>query len=567
MALKVGSKVTIKKNLGPKNNESLGEADNYYFPDAYNTDETPLGCKGTVTRIDGEKIWVKVTVGPHGDEMYDDEYPFHKSELSGSDGISDTGLGKLPTAKVITLAAKMPVFIINERVYTLGEVSEKEENFYHFEKKGASANYSLVESATLSSLEKLAMKQHAKQFDKLQEEYLQGIFEEGEVVGDSDKRYVLLDFIANKVFPYLRGNGGDDEKLAKLLGVKTVKKPSVKQSEQAEEPKEEPAIKKKEDPLIKKIVKEIEKEKLHEQEKKVKPSVAKLDALLGFEPESAPTGPDYVPESNMGKALGGRNAVIVKGNVFYLAPAAGVPGESYVNIDGKNFVLVSEEKVADLKVRHDFELSKQVRIDALKVKYAEQKKIGQLKDSGNNLEALLKKKSYQEGDFGFIATEPSSSGVPGPTYWVFIQVPEHVLKMPEDEQRNYSYDNYGKKVLEFYHFGPVRLAVRVYFGINGKITYDAYPVTVERYTHPFAGMSAFDRICMGTYNRSKLSGLDEGEAIARLLVDAKKTMTSGYTRGVSPLHRLHNLPSRAITPAEIKKRKLQVTNININNKF
>ncbi len=584
MGLKVGSKVTIKKNLGPKNRNNPGDEDCFYFPDGPYLEDVPLGSKGRVTKIEGEQIWIKIRGDPDEDEMYYDEYPFHKSELEFPDEVADTGLGKLPTAKVFSLASKVPVFLINERVYTLEEPGEPNENFYQLEKKGKQVRHSLVESATLSSLERLAQQQHAKDFDKLQMGYLQTVFEEGAgELENSNKRYVLLDFIVNKVFPYLRGKGGDEKKLAKLLGIKIEKVEEPKTSEQA--PEKEP----KEDPIIKKIVKEIEKEKLPGQKKRGKTKLSKLDELLGGEPETVPSGQDYTPDSMLGKALGGRNAVIVKGAVYYLAAAEGLPDESYVNIDGKNFTLVSEEKAADLKARYDFELSKQVRIDALKVKYAEQKRIGQLKNSDSSLEALLKKKSYKEEDFGFIFDdgtydpeedggfrdsyhEEESNYEDGePSYWVFIQVPEHVLKMPEDEKNDYSYYNYGRKdsedsVDQYFHFDPVRLAVRVYVGVNGKITYDAYPATVEDYEHPFSGSGRFSEICMGDYDRSKLSKLQEGEAIARLLIDGRKTLTSGYVSDVAPNIHLSELSQNAITLAEVKKRKLPITNININEK-
>ncbi len=468
--------------------------------------------------------------------------------------VPDTGLGKLPTAKVFALASKMPVFIINDRLYTLGEPGEAKENFYQPE--GEKVRHNLEESATLSSLERLAMRQHAKEFNKLQEVYVQGVLEEGTLkIGDADRRYMLLDFIVNKVFPYLRGKEGDEKKLAKLLGVKF---------EKAAAPEPTPVKEQKEDPIINKLFKEIEKENLPGQIRKRKTKVSKLDTLLGYVPDSSEQ--DYTPNSILGKALGGRNAVIIKGNVYYLAPALGLPQESYVNIDGKNFILVSEEKVADLKARHDFELSKQVRIDALKVKYAEQKKIGQLKDPGTNLEALLKKKSYQEGDFGFIVKDNTSNSE-GPSYWVFIQVPEHVLKTPEYKERDLNY--YSREASsdfskgKYYRFDPVKLAVRVFFA-EGRLTYDSQPVTVEKYSHPFARSWAFAHICMGGYEINQLRKLNVEEAIARLLVDARKTMISGYTYGVHPIRPLYEFPNRAITWAGIKKRKLTVTNININ---
>src|SRR3989339_1713384 len=110
MAIKKGMKVVIAKNLGPKNRSDTGDEDDYYFSDAETTSEIELGSKGIVSKVEGNKIYVKLE---DTDDVYSshEEFPFHKNELKFPGQTTDNNpLGKLPQQYVFGLASQMPIF-------------------------------------------------------------------------------------------------------------------------------------------------------------------------------------------------------------------------------------------------------------------------------------------------------------------------------------------------------------------------------------------------------------------------------------------------------------------------
>ena len=215
MAIKKGLKVVIAKNLGPKNERDKGDSDDYYFADAESVNDVELGSKGTVSKVEGNKVYVTL-------EDTDDELPFHKDELKfPGQTINDSPLGRLPQQYVFGLASQMPIFLINDRVYSLdGSQGSLRSNFFQTSDNGSSARRGLVESATLASLEELTRAHHLKEYDKLERKYLQEVVEERSHSGEGD-RSKLVDFIVNEVFPYFRGDGQSSARIGKLLGVRT----------------------------------------------------------------------------------------------------------------------------------------------------------------------------------------------------------------------------------------------------------------------------------------------------------------------------------------------------------
>lgn len=542
MAIKKGLKVVIAKNLGPKNERDKGDKDGYYFPDAESISDIELGSKGTVSRIEGNKVYVEL-------EDSGDEYPFHKDELKfPGQTTNDSPLGRLPQQYVFGLASQMPIFLINDRVYSLdGSQGNLRSNFFQTSDNGSSARRGLVESATLASLEELTRAHHLKEYDKLERKYLQEVVEERSHSGEDD-RSKLVDFIVNEVFPYFRGDGQSSARIGKLLGIRTVVAEDKKTKLKSHKPKGQS----KEETFVSRLIDGIEREKFQmggDEEKKTK----KLDTLLGYGPRWDVTEfpQDYDPTSVLGQVLAGRNVAVVD-NVFYnLVWTNSNEDRRVLNFGGKNFALVSPKPMDEVKARYDFELSKSVRIGALRHKLTQDEQLKALAQRNTNLGKLVRKKQHDEGGFGFIREdryEPEgyiNYEGDGPEYLVFLDVPAHVLKHPEKE--------------EFYQFGSTRVAVPIFMGERGEISYDP-PINLKSsFQHPFVDENY---ICLGDYSFGKLNRLKNGEAIARLLVDTRSVIHSGYMTGENPLNQLEDLSSKRISLAEVKRRRLPITNIN-----
>ncbi|MBI5066287.1 hypothetical protein HZA97_08690 [Candidatus Woesearchaeota archaeon] len=557
MEFQKGSKVVTVRNLGPENYNDRGTEEHYYYRDAYNIHQTPLKSKGVVTRVEGAIVWVKI-------DDKGQEYRFRHNELdilqAEKTNLNLNNFKPLPSY-VFDLASKMPVFILNDRLYILGEAQENlKENFFQTTEKRKKTVHGIVESGSLKSLEELAESHFSEEFEKFQNKYIQEVIKEKEESSERKENYKIVDFIINKVFPYLRTASGDNSKINELFGVKETEKEIQKESELKNEDQN------KNEDFISQIIANIENEKFSEnKKKKKKQKVKKLDLILGYDPDLEVDRRDlpknYSFESLLGKVLNGRNVAIINNTVYHLTKSSKAKKSQVLNFSGTDYFLVTPMPVQELKNKCYFELSKKVRIKTLKTKAANDKKIRDLLENNSNLESLVNKKEHWEEDFGFIKEDGS--------YSVFLQVPKHVLKMPEDYKFYYEYpDDYNHEAKKnnrnrYYQFEEVRVAVQLFIE-QGKIKYN-HPITIESYSHPFAYTNR--SICLGQYNYYELNHLESGLAVATLLKDTKRTLLSGYKSGeTKPVNPLEKFGHRKISLDEVKKRNLPITNINLRGK-
>jgi len=214
-----------------------------------------------------------------------------------------------------------------------------------------------------------------------------------------------------------------------------------------------------------------------------------------------------------------------------------------------------------VKARYEFELSKAIRVGALKNRLTQDSQLKALAQRNSDLGSLVKKSEYAEGEFGFIRDEDSDDEH---SYWVFLQVPKHVLKMPDDYKED-SDDEDGRSLKgKHYLFDKVRVAVRVFLEDGRDISYDETPVTVEDYEHPFAHGGNFGEICLGEYNSNDLNKLKKGEAVAKLLKDTRTVLLSGYVSAdINPVTFLGDFEDRRITPSDARRRNIPITNVNL----
>ncbi|MBI5066288.1 hypothetical protein HZA97_08695 [Candidatus Woesearchaeota archaeon] len=564
MKIKEGSRVVITKNLGPENEYTHRYSNEYYYES--DTLTIPLKSKGIVTTVDDEDIWVKFK----GD---DEEYRFHRKELKLFEQTTDF---KPSSYYLFSLASQTPVFILNDRLYVLGEAqSELEKNFFQTTRIGKQNKFSLVESASLKSLEELSESHFSEEYEKVRNDYLKEVVENLEEKEDGNQEteedYILVNFIVNKVFPHLRQGEIDSSKINKLLGVKNVQDQGELVSEFSTE---NSAHERKRESFFSKLIQKIEKEKIpvkKEKKRKEKKVDQKLNMIFGYEPDLevdvASLPKNYEPESIFGRLLEGRNIAIIDNQVYYLAENKEADLEKILNFEGKNYSLVSPVSIDEVKNKFYFELSKKIRIETIRNKAANDKRIREFLENNSNLESLVRKEEYKEEDFGFIREDYGE-------YNVFLQVPKHVLKMPDDYVfEEYDYydddDDYDeerksrkktKKKDRYYLFDKVRVAVKL-FVEDGEIAYNNESFTIEEdYSDPFCDRE----VCLGDYNYSQLAQLEPGLAVAKFLKDTRRTILSGYVSGnTAPRTALENFEGNRITPSQIKKRNLPITNINL----
>ncbi|MBI4143797.1 hypothetical protein HY486_00935 [Candidatus Woesearchaeota archaeon] len=531
MVLRRGMKVVIARSLGLENKNYPGEEDEFYFPETGGTGGIPLGSEGTVLGVKGNRIFVRVKNVDVG------KVSFHIRELDVQERAASTMFGGLPLGYFFGLASEMPVFLVNDRVYCLDGLRDSSEfGFFQTCGDGGIVRRGLVEHAALSSLEGLTRAHHAKEFSNAERKYLKGVVESGEYT-EAFGRYRLVDFIVGEVFPHFRSYRSGGSRVGELLGAKTIFVGDTKGKSRACESRLEESV------LVSRLIQEVERERF-------KGKGCVWDGVGFFQ--------DGVPVSLLGRVLGGRDVAVVDGFCYALV-LGGVSECGVLNFGGRSFGLVCPNSLELVKQRYDFELSKCLRVGALRNQLVQDKQLRDLFERTAGIAELVKKKQYSEGSFGFVRadneimddfdedkydfrSDPANSG---PGYFVFLDVPAHVLKEPG--------------VDKYYFFKKLRIGVSVFFDSGNNISY-AGPVSLNsECVHPFVLGNA---ICLGGYNFFELDRLKPGEAVAKLLVDAKRIILSGYGGEASPFKLLEYLGRNLISLSEVKRRGLPITNVN-----
>ncbi|MBI5066291.1 hypothetical protein HZA97_08710 [Candidatus Woesearchaeota archaeon] len=544
---KKGLEVVIVKSLASKNRNDPGRSYQYYYASTGDINGIPLNSEGVITNTKEDMIWVKIK---------EKVYLFNKEELKISENnknkmnISEVSTNNSLHSYVFSLATKTPVFVINDRLYVLGEEGNNlEQDFFQTTKQGKKTTHKLVESASLNSLEELAETHFFKEFEEFRNNYFKKVINEieGTKVSENypyEQNVKLVDFIVNKVFPHLRNKEQNDEKLENILGIKRVKN-------NISEVKENYV--RNESLFITELIKKVSQQKFQTKKNK-KRKTTKLDFILGFDQNSnvdvSKFPEDYKPNSILGKVLEGRNVAIINNEIYALIKTEN-NGDQSINISETNYSLVSPISLDLVKAKFSFELERKLMLETLKVKVAESKKVNEILGRDSKIKELLEKTIYEEEDFGFMKE--------GNHYYVFLKVPEHVLKMPDD----YVYFNgqRNKDKNKYYRFGETKIGVRIFF--DGLNTSEGQPRLLDNYTHPFTG-GMNQHVCLGNYNYTATYMLEQGLNVVTLLKDTRRTMLSGYVSGgTKPINPLERFEHKRISLEEIKKLKLPITNINL----
>jgi hypothetical protein len=468
------------------------------------------------------------------------------------------------------LARKSPFLIFENRLYQIAE-GEGGEGFI----KAGTHTFGLHPAPSLAELEQFYRGKHTEEiftFKKafVEEKVKQEMKTYGEMsafVGENR----ILPFILTEVFPQFLEQDSETEELfedksgkeqskekmkeimEKVVGLDDIVKKTMSQSE----------VNKALGEVKEQLIGELERSGFEEE---IKPLPAKpsrrsseddseIDSLLSEHYKKADVAQILRPndfkknkvsreDTGLTKALGNQDVLVMKGIVHKLSPVKKAGG-FYLHIGGKDYTLspaFAADRVESAYLRH---LQTQFKIEAVDEFEDQAKQLQEIKVKNAALEKFFKKDEFDVGEVGFV----KKNG----TYYVYLQVPEFVLK---DVKK---YDDYyvsGK----LYHFKPCKVAVSVVPSGTGYQV--GNPVVIDTYVHPFLkGDDAWQGICMGNYNWSRLESLDPAAKIATVLSAARNVLLKGYTSTCGPHHPLERNYFHAVSESEVQKKGWKITNV------
>jgi hypothetical protein len=425
------------------------------------------------------------------------------------------------TNLLFCLARKTPLFVIDERAYYCG--GDDRENFFR-EKK---AILGVKEGPCLKALENLSYARLNGECEKYKEDFLKSEtkrFKKGEE--DFKEHDNLAEFVVKEIFPYLRKDS--DELLDKVLETKeqVAKKPDKNKEPDKKIEKER---RREIEEYIQKRTAELDIEPIRQ--KKAQRN-SRLDSLLFNRRLSESKSSD----SLFVKLLGESNFAIADKKVYELSKAS-AGGD--LEIQNRRYNLVYFCDLEELAKKYSQavmnSLSKKALIDRLE----DDCESFAFKTEKTDAKTICSKREHHEKDFGFIKG--------GNFITVYVDVPNYVLKSPHNHN--------------LYLFSKHRLGIKIRFNDYSKkpILMES-PHSLSDIDGPFYGG---DRsLCMGSYTHGYFSRMLPGKAFAKLLVDARNVVLHGYTSRCHPRAYLDDdyFYSRRISPSELKRRKLPITN-------
>ena len=454
--------------------------------------------------------------------------------------------GEIPRNYIFNMATEMPVFLIDDHLYYLSEEKNKSlaSNFFQVSKR---RKYALLESASLVSLEELTVRHEAEKIDTLEKRYSKALSKQNQQkLNIREYNYKLINFILTEVFPYFRTtnnttNDDNGEDGSQVLD-------------------EEKTL----DAIASNLISKVKKEKFNNDVEKGKVTKStKLEELLEDEKKIINHGDyvDYEPSSVFGRVVHGRNIAIIdeiaynlekdeERSLYEFLYKLQKRKKLVLNLDGKTYTVGYQIDISKVMKKYYFEVYKQVRLDALRKNLHQDKTLRDLIRNNEKFEDILKKREYSEDGMGFVLNDETY-----PDYFVSLNIPAHVLKMPDIER--------------YYYFTSAKVAVKIYINRQGEVAYDTPPIILGNkfYEHPYIMDS--NKICLGRYSYdNRLKGLNRGEAIAKLLLDAKNTLVFGYFNEDNKNSRetLKQFENHRISYNEIVKRNLPITNSKIEKK-
>src|SRR3989344_4332361 len=496
MKFREGEDVVIVRSNYKCNN--CGENHDKYYHGGQ-LDGVKLNSQGRVIKIDSyDKLLLRLKDGR--------EWWFHPDELDFLDKSQLSRLKRmiktLPRHPIFEIAEQTPVFLINEKAYSVGE---GDLDGQYLEKKGMlkSTRQPLVEIGDFASLDDLVFDRAASEIERIGATYAKEVRTELNTLRRVDGDLDIPQLIYRLVFPYLQ-DGKYQDRVAALIDAKEdvlkVKKPQevkVDVTKRLEELANEALVE------VNNRITKIENEDQTPQERTQKQK--RLDSLFEYH-ETQPVH----TRSLIGRAAKGKNIAIMQGRLYDVASL----DDKYkikIGINGEEFKVVdNSEESKLLEERFLVELGKKVRIDALREHFSRDKIIDLLRTQNAELLAMAGRKEYQGEGFGFTQDEKGN-------YYAYLDFPAMAIKSEVDEN--------------YYLYDKAKIALMV--SKNGRnLNWDRDFFMVDNNGHPYVHNKdqRFAKICQGdaTYSMPT-SGKDVGEVIVKRLRKMKEVLMFGYT--------------------------------------
>lgn len=273
------------------------------------------------------------------------------------------GIQHLPRHPVFEIAEQTPVFLVGDKVYSLGEGAPNDGGNFYEQTEGVLNKLvgraklprtPLVEIGDFFSLEALMLNRAQPDLEKTGEAYIREAKRDLNVLKTLDGDLDTPQLIFTQVFPYLQ-DGHYKDRVSELLGLEEKRDVAPRHQIKA---KVTPRLEQIADGIgveVNRLIEQIGGEGREPAKKTGKQ--LKLDNLLGYEYPKPGAG-----SSLLGKALNRNNIAIVEGAVYDLI--AETDGYNrHVQIGGQRFSLVKRNP-AKRKPKTDFEVGDQIRMNA-----------------------------------------------------------------------------------------------------------------------------------------------------------------------------------------------------------
>jgi len=408
----------------------------------------------------------------------------------------------LPRPYFFKLAEQLPLAVITGRIYLLDEAGSSKDYFLLVGQR-----YGLVEAQTLLDLEQVYAQEFAKEIDLYKAEYLrEEIDHRIAAIKEMESHLAddcILNFLVNKMIP----------KLARMHGRALEEGPP---SSETEEPN-----------LLNEGVATVQESQ--------RQRASMLESLLK------------------------QDVLVLDGQVYKLIQI-GNQGQEAAELQNRDLLLrvrgrtlglsASCLPLAELEQQFKMELEKELKKQALAEVPERAHQLQEIQHNKKRIEALLLKHAKIEGGLLYLYQDPKSGVVKiGNAYYVYLEVPAHVLQDPNNPR-------------DYYYFDRTRVGTVVTYA-NGQINFQ-HAVVMTPYEHPFLNRGkAFTGFCMGRYDKNKLINLPLEDAIYTFLTDAKNVLIKSYHKGNPGIqyHAIAQFPERKISLEEVKKRGLPITNL------
>jgi len=588
MKFREGDEVVIVRSVYKCNNCGEDKCDDcdedhglYYYEGEL--DEVGLKSQGRIIKVVSEKKLLLILKDGREWWSHPDELDFLNKGQLAELRRQLPGMKDIPRHPVFEVAEQTPVFLVDDKVYSLGEGTPQDgENFYEQTKgeiikrlftEEETTRTHLVEVGDFGFLEVLALDRAQLDLERIGEDYVKEAQRDLKILDRLVRDLDTPQLIFKQVFPYLQ-DGHYRKNVFELLGLEEKKdvtpspKTKAKVTQKLEQIVDEIEIE------VRDLIGRIEEAGQEHVERSKKQF--ELDDLFGYE-EPKP----YTGDSLLGRALNGRNVAIVEGTVYDLV--TGNDGfKKHVQIGGQRFSLVEREeekpkpqefvKGAKVKIRSDSEYagqSKNIGVmqenfshggnEYIKVKfkggYLNTYRQRDLEFAEEVLERRKQSSQYLENRFLFelgkkVRVDALRQHLSRDKIIDMLRTQDAEL-LAMAGRKKYQGEGFGfvqngrgnyyayLEVPAFaiksqfdgnhYFFDKSKVAVQVYK--SGKyLKYNSEFKSVENNNHPFLHnkTESFAEICIGS-QEFPTSGRTTGEIIAKRLLRCREMMMFGYT--------------------------------------